>query len=143
MTSKCTAANLTKSTSKFASDMIALAGVHDIVQIVQGTSTDSLRKLKEEGKINKIDVLFLDHFQQYYLTDLQICEDVGLFHKGSIVLADNMDLPDPPEYIKYVSAGGRGGEGNVKFKTKSVKTSTDPARPNSVEVTTVVSVPNV
>jgi catechol O-methyltransferase len=132
---------LDKEFIKIASDTISLAGVDDVVQIVRGTSTDSLRKLKEGGKIDKIDVLFLDHFQQYYLPDLKLCEDLGLFHEGTVILADNMDRPDPQEYVKYVRAGGRGGENSVKFVSEMVKTSDDPVRPQAVEVTKVVSVP--
>jgi catechol O-methyltransferase len=126
---------------KIASDHIALAGVDDVVQIVPGKSTDSLRKLKEEGKIDKIDVLFLDHFKDYYLPDLKLCEDLGLFHEGTVILADNMDRPDPPEYVKYVRGGGRGGANSVKFESYAVPTNDDPAMPHAVEVTKVVKVP--
>jgi catechol O-methyltransferase len=125
---------------KIASDVIALAGVDDVVQIVPGAASDSLRKLKAEGKLDKIDVLFLDHFQQYYLPDLQVCEELGLFHEGSIILADNMDAPDPPEYVKYVRAGGRGGAASVKYDSKMVRTRPDPERPSGVEISKVIKV---
>lgn len=128
---------------KIASEHIKLAGVDDVVKIVPGKSSDSLRRLKEDGTLGTIDVLFLDHFKDYYLPDLKLCEDLGLFHEGTVILADNMD-PRPeglPEYAKYVRAGGRGGAGSVQYESYSVATSSNPDRPNVVEVTTVVKVP--
>jgi catechol O-methyltransferase len=63
--------------------MIKLAGLEDFVQITQGTSSDTLNKLKDEGNVEQIDDLFLDHINQYYLSDWKPCEDLGFFHKGS------------------------------------------------------------
>jgi catechol O-methyltransferase len=125
-----------------AGDHVKLAGVDDVVRIVPGKSSESLRRMKEDGTLDKIDVLFLDHFKGYYLPDLKLCEDLGLFHEGTIILADNMDpRPELPEYVQYVRGGGRGGDGTVKYESYSVATSDNPDRPNVVEVTTVVKVP--
>jgi len=121
-----------------ARDMIALAGVDDVVQVIPGVSADSLRKLKADGTISKIDVLFLDHFGKHYLPDLKVCEELGLFHEGSLVLADNVDNPEM-DYLKYVRAGG---EGLVKYESENVVAGPGwkPERPQTVEVTTVVKV---
>jgi catechol O-methyltransferase len=126
--------------AKIATDLVKLAGVDDVVEVVLGQSGDTIKKLKESGAVDKIDVLFLDHWEKFYLPDLQLCEDLGLFNVGSVVLADNTDMPGAPEYLKYVRAGGRGTEGSVKFKTESLKTAEAPGRPNIVEATTVVSI---
>jgi len=130
---------------KIASDMVKLAGLDDVVEVVLGQSSDSLKKLKEGGKIDKIDVLFVDHWEKYYKPDLQLCEDLGLFHEGSVVIADNTDMPGAPEYMEYVRAGGRGTDRTVKFKTETFYAKgLDDGRfkgPMAVEITTVVSVP--
>jgi predicted O-methyltransferase YrrM len=105
--------------AKIARDFVELAGLSDVVEVVEGKSTDSIKMLKEEHKIDHIDVLFLDHWESYYLPDLQLCEDLGLLRKGSIVLADNTDMPGAPDYVKYVKAGGRGNEGGMKLESKT------------------------
>ena len=58
---------------------------------------------------------FIDHWERYYLPDLQWCEELGVFHKGSLVIADNTDIPGAPQYLKYVRAGGTG---SVKYDSK-------------------------
>ena len=104
--------------AKIARDLIDLAGLSDIVTVLEGKSTDSIRSLKEKHGIDQIDVLFLDHWEEAYLPDLQLCEDLGLLHKGALILADNTDIPGAPTYLKYVKAGGR-GEGHVKYESVS------------------------
>ena len=44
---------------KISSDMIALAGLSDIVQVIEGKSGETIKKLKDDGTVSKIDVLFL------------------------------------------------------------------------------------
>jgi catechol O-methyltransferase len=114
-----------------ARDLVELAGLSDIVTVVQGKSTDSIRRLKEESGLAQIDVLFLDHWEEAYLPDLQLCEDLSLLHKGSVILADNTDFPGAPEYLKYVKAGGRGGEGHVKYESVSHSTASKKGAPVS------------
>lgn len=72
--------------AKIAQNIIGLAGLNDIVEILVGNSTDSIRMLKNEGKISHIDVLFIDHWEQFYLPDLMVCEDEGLLKNGAVVL---------------------------------------------------------
>jgi catechol O-methyltransferase len=128
---------------KIAGDMVNLAGVDDVVTIVQGQSGDSLKKLHADGTIDKIDVLFIDHWEEFYLPDLQLVEELGLFNVGSIVIADNTDMPGAPEYLKYVQAGGNEGADTVKYKTETlhVETSANGKRPTAVEITTVLRIP--
>lgn len=121
---------------RIARDLVDLAGLSDIVTVLQGKSTDLIRKLKE-GKedggatIDQIDVLFLDHWEEAYLPDLQLCEDLALLHRGSMILADNTDYPGAPEYLSYVKAGGRGGEGYVKYESVSHETDSKKGAPVS------------
>jgi catechol O-methyltransferase len=107
--------------AKIARDFIDLAGLSEIVEVVEGKSTDSIRRLADEGKVAKggLDVLFLDHWEAFYQPDLMLCEDLALFRKGSMILADNTDMPGAPDYLEYVRKGGRGGEGGIKLETKT------------------------
>jgi catechol O-methyltransferase len=69
--------------------LIELAGLSDLVKVVIGASSDSLRRLHAEGKLKHIDLLFLDHYKPLYVKDLKICEELGLVGQGSILAADN------------------------------------------------------
>jgi len=60
-----------------------------------------------------------DHWEDSYLPDLQLCEELSLFHKGSVVIADNVDFPGAPAYAAYVKAGGQEGA-KVKYTTESL-----------------------
>jgi catechol O-methyltransferase len=78
---------------KTATQLIKLAGLDDVVTVLQGTADASIKKLKDEGKLTVIDALFLDHWKDRYLPDLQLCEDWKLFRVGSVIIADNTDYP--------------------------------------------------
>ena len=102
--------------------MVKFAGVDDIVTIIQGTASDSIKKLLAEGKIQpgNVDVAFIDHWEKYYVPDLQLCEELKILHLNSVVLADNTDYPGAPTYLKYVKAGGSGVPGAVRYESESV-----------------------
>jgi catechol O-methyltransferase len=119
--------------AKITRDFVDLAGLSGIVEVVEGKSTDSIQRLTDEGKLVKggLDVLFLDHWEAFYQTDLMLCEDLGLFRKGSMILADNTDMPGAPDYLEYVRKGGRGGEGGVKLETKTHLAETEGNKPVS------------
>ncbi|PYH93944.1 S-adenosyl-L-methionine-dependent methyltransferase [Aspergillus ellipticus CBS 707.79] len=126
-----------------AQELIRIAGVDDIVHVIVGPAAESLQKLVAEGKVTPkgVDMAFFDHWEKFYLSDLQLCEDLDLFREGSRVIADNTDIPGAPDYLAYVRAGGRGGEGNVKFETNSYESESgiEGRRPNMVEVSTVLA----
>lgn len=69
--------------------LVDLAGLSDIVKVVIGASSDSLRRLHSGGVLKQIDLLFLDHYKPLYVDDLKICEEMGLVTQGSILAADN------------------------------------------------------
>ncbi|PWY89092.1 S-adenosyl-L-methionine-dependent methyltransferase [Aspergillus heteromorphus CBS 117.55] len=126
-----------------ARDFIKIAGVDDIVHVLVGPASESLKALIAEDKITPkgVDMAFFDHWEEFYLSDLQLCEDLDLFHEGSRVIADNTDIPGAPNYLAYVREGGRGGEGEVRFETHSYESEVggNGRRPNIVEVSTVVA----
>ncbi|KAI1358259.1 hypothetical protein F5Y08DRAFT_345904 [Xylaria arbuscula] len=57
---------------------------------------------KPEAAPREIDILFLDHAENLYLTDLKLCEDLHLLHTGSYVVADNVGSPETGEYVSWV-----------------------------------------
>ncbi|KAF7175623.1 hypothetical protein CNMCM7691_009188 [Aspergillus felis] len=102
--------------AQVAQDLIRLAGLEDLVRVLEGPAAESLKKLHIEGKVKPraVDMAFFDHWEKFYLPDLQLCEDLNLFHRGSLVIADNTDFPGAPDYLAYVKAGGRGEKGTVR-----------------------------
>jgi catechol O-methyltransferase len=102
-------------------DMIKLAQLDDIVTVVEGPGSESLKKLHAEGKVKggQVDMVFIDHWEKMYLPDLQLCEELNVLRKGSIVVADNTDIPGAPVYLAYVKNGGSGKAGAVRFESIS------------------------
>lgn len=81
---------------------VDLAGLSEIVTVVIGPSSASLKRLHMEGILRRIDLLFLDHFKPAYVGDLKLCESLGMIVSGSVLAADNMIKPGNPPYLKYV-----------------------------------------
>lgn len=82
--------------------LIDLAGLRDMVRVHVGPSDSSLKQLYDEGQLERIDLLFLDHYKPAYTTDLKLCEYYGLITPGSVMAADNVIFPGNPPYLKYV-----------------------------------------
>lgn len=99
-------------------DFVRMTGQTETTRVVQGRSADLLRKLKQDGTIDHIDVLFLDHWEDCYVPDVRLCEDLGLLRKGSVIVADNTDIPGAPAYLEYMRAGGENG---WKYRSEEVK----------------------
>jgi catechol O-methyltransferase len=49
-----------------------------------------------------LDFVFLDHWKDVYLADLQRLVDRGWLHSGTIVVADNVGIPGAPKYRAYM-----------------------------------------
>lgn len=73
--------------------LVDLAGLRDIVKVEIGASSASLRRLHANGSLERIDLLFLDHYKPAYTTDLKLCEELGLVGPGSAYAADNGEHP--------------------------------------------------
>ena len=79
------------------------AGLADRVEIVLGDAAESIPTL--EGPF---DVVFLDHWKDFYKRDLIAIEEHGLLRPGTIVVADNVGpLFDAAAYLDYVRGCGR------------------------------------
>ncbi|KAI0408013.1 S-adenosyl-L-methionine-dependent methyltransferase [Xylaria palmicola] len=87
---------------KVITQLVSLAGLDDIVKVVIGPSTDSLRRLHADGSLPQIDLLFLDHYKPLYTEDLKICEELGMIKVNTILAADNVVKPGNPPYLEYV-----------------------------------------
>ncbi|KAJ5171121.1 S-adenosyl-L-methionine-dependent methyltransferase [Penicillium coprophilum] len=88
--------------ASIAMNLIDLAGLSDIVKVVVGSASDSLKRLHAKKELIAIDLLFLDHVEDLYVADLKICEDLGLLKPSALVLADNVLRPGAPQYREYV-----------------------------------------
>lgn len=53
---------LDKTFASIARDLIALAGLEDIVTVLEGPAGESIRSIKTLGQIDKVDVMFFDHW---------------------------------------------------------------------------------
>lgn len=85
--------------------LTAIAGLDDVVEVLEGPCRTSLRKLaKDNMGVKSWDLVFLDHAKLSYLNDLKLCEELGLVAPGSIVVADDMYRPGNPPYSQYVRA---------------------------------------
>ena len=88
---------------EIAYELVEMAGLQDIITVVTGRADDSMRKLKAEGKLDHIDMLFIDHVEEMFKPDLQVAMDeLGLLKSGACIVADNILVPGAPGYREYV-----------------------------------------
>ena len=79
------------------------AGLTDRVTVIEGSSTEVIATLDDT-----FDLVFLDHWKDLYLGDLQLIEQRGLLRQGSVVVADNVgELFNAEPYLHYVRGCGR------------------------------------
>ena len=114
-----------------AQDFVDLAGLNGEVELIQGAAADSLTALHKSGRLDKIDLLLIDHWEKFYVPDLRVCEDLGVFRQGTVVVADNTDKPGAPDYLEYIRSSG---DGKVKYENETRKTKCKPGAPVSFEV---------
>ncbi|KAI1007251.1 hypothetical protein K3495_g967 [Podosphaera aphanis] len=84
--------------------LVELAGLGDFVEVVVGPSDQGIQTLHDQGKVTKADIIFLDHYKPAYITDLKLCESLGLVQEGTMLIADNMIVPGNPPYLEYVQS---------------------------------------
>ena len=89
--------------------MISHAGASDRVTVVHGYIGDggkTLERLEREHGVGpgKVDFVFVDHAKEAYLPDLKTFLSKGWFHKGTVVVADNIKFPGAPDYLAYMRA---------------------------------------
>ena len=82
--------------------LVDLAGLNDVVKVVVGSSTESIKRLHADASLKHIDLMFLDHYKPAYTTDLKLCEHLQLVTPGTVLAADNVIKPGNPPYLEYV-----------------------------------------
>lgn len=87
--------------AKVITTLVEIAGLGDFVKVIVGPSDEGIKKLHSQG-LQKIDMMFLDHYKPAYTTDLKLCEELGLIQKGTVLAADNVITPGNPPYLEYV-----------------------------------------
>ncbi|KAI0435540.1 catechol O-methyltransferase [Xylaria telfairii] len=141
---------------KVITKLVDLAGLDDVVKVVIGSSSDSLRQLHVDGALSQIDLLFLDHHQPLYTDDLKICEELGLIEVDTIVAADNVINPGNPPYLEYVRSSigkkredaamvtesGLRGNPNLLYESHLVEGWEPSGVPDAIEVTRCVAIQN-
>ncbi|KAK2006587.1 S-adenosyl-L-methionine-dependent methyltransferase [Colletotrichum eremochloae] len=82
--------------------LVDLAGLSATVKVVVGPSDASISRLHAAGSLPRVDLMFLDHYKPAYITDLKLCEQLGVVGPGSVLAADNVIKPGNPPYLEYV-----------------------------------------
>ena len=90
-----------------AGALVELAGLDDIVTFVVGSSSKNLLAEHAAGRLQVVDMMFLDHYKPAYVRDLKICESLGLIRAGTVLAADNVITPGNPSYLEYVRSSPR------------------------------------
>lgn len=109
-----------------ARQMVEHAGLSQSVEFYTGTLSDHIGSFEKA-----FDAILLDHWKDEYLPDLQRLEAAALLRAGSVVIADNIEFFDVPDYLQHVRNGGRY---TSTFHKSSVEY--NDAIPDGVEVST-------
>eukprot|EP01055_Gregarina_sp_Pseudo9_P005350 Gregarina_sp_Pseudo_9__5349@NODE_638_length_2440_cov_27_670554_g602_i0_p3_GENE_NODE_638_length_2440_cov_27_670554_g602_i0NODE_638_length_2440_cov_27_670554_g602_i0_p3_ORF_typecomplete_len234_score36_44Methyltransf_3/PF01596_17/3_9e31Methyltransf_24/PF13578_6/3_8e03Methyltransf_24/PF13578_6/1_1e13Cons_hypoth95/PF03602_15/1_3e06Methyltransf_31/PF13847_6/0_0098PCMT/PF01135_19/0_043TRM/PF02005_16/0_23_NODE_638_length_2440_cov_27_670554_g602_i016462347 len=80
--------------------LVELAGLRDTVKILVGPADQTIQKRLKDTP--QFDIVFIDHYKEYYLRDLKLLEEVHLVGPGTLVIADNVVTPGAPEYLEHV-----------------------------------------
>ncbi|KAH9991844.1 S-adenosyl-L-methionine-dependent methyltransferase [Xylariaceae sp. FL0662B] len=134
--------------------LVDLAGLSDVVKVVVGSGSDSLRRLYAGKELRHIDLLFLDHYKPAYISDLKCCEELGLVAPGSVFAADNVVRPGNPPYLEYVRSSvqrkrqkfseadqsGPKGNPDLLYESQFVRSWEPSGDPDAIEITRCVGV---
>jgi catechol O-methyltransferase len=88
--------------AKIAQRIHEHAGVAHRIRIVIDRSDKAIPRLSKLFHIDSFDLIFIDHYQNAYLPDLKLLEQVGLINRGTVIVADNVITPGAPDYLKYI-----------------------------------------
>ncbi|KAJ9117431.1 hypothetical protein QFC22_004281 [Naganishia vaughanmartiniae] len=112
--------------AEIAEKVVDLAGLGEVVKIINGSSTPVLKSLRKTLNMpapTTLDMIFIDHHKPLYTNDLKVLEDEGLIGKvpraallsilkiliawyaqGTCIVADNVVMPGNPAYLSYIRA---------------------------------------
>ena len=122
--SKLTSIEANEKFAQIAKEHIEISGLskHHILKI--GKSSDLIPSLEEQ-----YDFVFIDHWKDLYLKDLQLLEQFGLLKQGAWVFADNVVLFNLEDYLDYVRS-------SPDFKSEFIPTMREYSKshPDGVEI---------
>ncbi|CAM4953962.1 unnamed protein product [Rotaria socialis] len=78
------------------------AGVTSRITCIVGSTDNVIPTLSEQFAIQSFDLIFIDHWKEVYLRDLQLLEQMKLIVSGTVVVADNVITPGAPDYLAYI-----------------------------------------
>ncbi|KAJ5894790.1 hypothetical protein N7495_006481 [Penicillium taxi] len=89
-----------------SNQLLELAGLRDTVRVIVGSSANVLVDLvREKKEFSEVDFVFVDHWQDAYLPDMWLLEELSVLVPGkSVVVADNVIFPGAPAYLEWVQA---------------------------------------
>jgi catechol O-methyltransferase len=92
-----------RSRHEVSREMVEYAGLADRVRLVRGRAETVIPTLK-----GKFDLVFIDHYGEHYLPDLELIEAHRLLRPGAAVVADNVvaHRPTVDGYLDHVRNGG-------------------------------------
>ena len=104
---KITSIEFNSSNASIARRIFEHAGVADRITVVVGTLGDggkTVRALNEEHGFTKgaIDLVFIDHAKEAYLSDLRTVVAEGWLRTGGLAVADNVKFPGAPDYLAHM-----------------------------------------
>lgn len=131
---------LSQEFADIASKIVDLAGLSHKVEFHIGQASETLpkfqKRLSEEGNAH-IDLVFVDHYDKYYVPDLRVLESLKLIGPGSILVADNIYIPGAPEYLEYIKSTPEAKK-EYNLKTENISGKEYPGRWNIVYETTLI-----
>ena len=122
--SKLTSIEANEKFAQIAKEHIEISGLSKNHILKIGKSSDLIPSLEEQ-----YDFVFIDHWKDLYLKDLQLLEQFGLLKQGAWVFADNVVLFNLEDYLNYVRS-------SPDFKSEFIPTMREYSKshPDGVEI---------
>ena len=122
--SKLTSIEANEKFAQIAKEHIEISGLSKNHILKIGKSSDLIPSLEEQ-----YDFVFIDHWKDLYLKDLQLLEQFGLLKQGAWVFADNVVLFNLEDYLDYVRS-------SQDFKSEFIPTMREYSKshPDGVEI---------
>lgn len=89
-------------------ESLSATGLADVVTLLEGDALQTLRAFQ-----GSIDLLFLDGMKHLYLPVLELLRNQ--LKGGSIIVADNVDMPSARPYVEHVRAPASGFASSTLF----------------------------
>ena len=88
--------------AEIARSIYECAGVADRIKSVIGYTDKVIPRLNQDFNVDSFDLIFIDHYENAFLPDLKMLEELGLIKSGTMIVADNVITPGAPDYLEYI-----------------------------------------